>query len=85
MKNSELIAFVVKMLLIHRFLMEKGLASFLNNKRKWQRVPGKIVWFAEYVIENTHYQSEIRNNFVKALRTISREKEINETEIDNID
>ncbi|MBD5116307.1 MAG: hypothetical protein HDT48_02185 [Ruminococcaceae bacterium] len=57
----------------------------MNNKRKWQRVPGKIVWFAEYVIENTHYQSEIRNNFVKALRTISREKEINETEIDNID
>lgn len=37
------------------------------------------------VIEDACYQSEIRNNFVKALRTISHEKEIDETEIDNID
>lgn len=37
------------------------------------------------VIEDTCYQSEIRNNFVKALRTISLQKEIDETEINNID
>lgn len=37
------------------------------------------------VIEDACYESEIRNNFVKALKTLDPEKEIDEADIDKID